>query len=167
MKLLYTLEIASSLFVNTPQLKLSGSPNVGWDRNVCNPFPTLANAVKHVDKCSVIRPSGTCTLTSEMSIMEFVRSWRLLQLTQIMTRDFELTFRFSRDVLVRTNKMPIWPVSIAFDRDEQLLEYVKLSLVPFICTPMSGRRQGSSGLHEGGNASMTRVNDREGVTPYA
>ena len=51
--------------VGIHQLKPWGSPQVGWEGNVCNHFPTPV--------CSVVH-CGSCTPTLEILVIEFVMS---------------------------------------------------------------------------------------------
>ena len=59
---------------------------VGLEGCTCNRLLTYTTYC-HTNKCIVTRHSGSCTQTSWISIMEFVKSWRLLQLKVILTWD--------------------------------------------------------------------------------
>ena len=67
----------------------------------------------HTYRWSVSHHSGSCTLTSRISIMEFVMSWSLLQLEVILAWDSWQTFCFNPAVLARGNKMPTMTTSAA------------------------------------------------------
>ena len=64
-------------FVSDLKLKLRGSPNVGWESSVCSRFPTMY-LYCHTLRGNVTRQSGSCTPTSEISLMESAMPWRLL-----------------------------------------------------------------------------------------
>ena len=60
-----------------------GSPNVEWEGSVGNRWPT---AVNNVIQSAVLLASAAATFRlSGISIMEFVKSWRLLQLKVTLT----------------------------------------------------------------------------------
>ena len=85
---------ACLLFFNFPYLNLWGSTKVGWEVACATVSPHLYVHC-HTYKCNVTRHSGSCTTTSDISIMEFVVSWRLLQLKAIPTQDSEHNKRFA------------------------------------------------------------------------
>ena len=67
----------------------------------------------HTHRWSVSHHSGSCTLPSRISIMEFVMSWSLLQLEVILAWDSWQTFCCNPSVLARGNKMPTMTTSAA------------------------------------------------------
>ena len=65
--------LAISLLFSNLQLKLWGFPYGGWKGNVWNRFPTPVCKLSYIGyKCSVASHSGSCTPTSEISVLEFV-----------------------------------------------------------------------------------------------
>ena len=99
------------LFVCYPFLSQipCGSRIAGWEGSVCSRFPTPVRTADHIFKGSVTSESGNRTLTSLISVIEFVMSRTLRSLGIIQSRDSwtRQTFSFRPNILRSTNTKTI------------------------------------------------------------
>ena len=63
-----------------------------------------------------VRHSSSCTPTSEISILEFIKSWTLLQLMAFWHGTPQQNVCCWPDIPARANNMPIMMMSVASDR---------------------------------------------------
>ena len=89
------------LFVCILLLKPWSFSQAGWECRVWNHFPTPVHTVIHV------LHSGSYTLISGVSVIEFIMSWRSMQLKVILTWNSRTrNMLFSPNILAR-NRIPV------------------------------------------------------------